>query len=123
MERENFSFAKEMFEEQNETARRVYKSLPKNVQKEFDRLEVEIKDVSRRIGSNWYLNLKRYKQYEEDLKKILKRVVPQPMKSPGWNKLDENTQREILQALVEQCRKHVRQQIIVNANIEDVVRK
>ncbi|UCE06517.1 MAG: hypothetical protein JSW07_00295 [bacterium] len=123
MERENFDFAKEMFEEQNETARRVYKSLPKNVQKEFDRLEVEIKDVSRRIGSNWYLNLKRYKQYEEDLKKILKRVVPQPMKSPGWNKLDENMQREILQALVEQCRKHVRQQIIVNANIEDVMRR
>lgn len=123
MERENFDFAKEMFEEQNEAARRVYKSLPKDVQKEFDRVGAEVKDLSRRIGSNWYLNQGRYKQYEEGLKKLLKRVVVPQVRMSGWNKLDENTQREILNALVDQCRKHVRQQIILTANIEDVMRK
>jgi len=120
MERENYSFMARMAEEQRKAAEKVKKKLPRNVQKELDNLTVDIKGLSRHIASNWYLNDKRYKQYQNNTVKILNAVLPKMIRSPIWNKMDFETRREIMRTLIDEAKKVARNRIIEDANINDM---
>ena len=108
--------------EQRKAGQRVLKGLNKDIQAELSRLEIPFGGLSRRLSTNWFLNEERYKEYQEGTRKLLNEVLPNIIKSPGWSELSSTMQRDILDEMIEECKKNVRQRIVSNAKIEDVQR-
>jgi len=121
-EQETYTYVGRMLEEEKEAGRKVRKSLSKKIQAEFDRLEVDVGNLRRRIGADWYLNKKIYKQYQENLKKVLEKIVPELMSTPGWNKFPSTIQKDYLEEVISECKKHVQQRIMVEATMKDLER-
>jgi hypothetical protein len=120
VERESTSFLANMIRAQDKAAKRVVKSLPRNVQKEMERLQVRIPGLSRRIGTNWYLNNKRYKEYEKDTAKTLNKILPKIMTSSMWNKMPDEVRFQVITRIVEKVKKAARDKIVHNATINDL---
>lgn len=108
--------------EQREAGRRVLKGLKNNIQSELDRLGLPFGGLSRRLNSDWFLNKKRYKQYQEETQQLINEVVPNLIEAPGWSDLDSMTQRHMLDELINECKKAVRQKIVGEAKMEDIER-
>lgn len=119
-ERENYDFMARMAEEQRKAANRVTRLLPKDVKKELLNLSVDIPGLSRNISSNWYLNDKRYKQYQLNTAKILSLILPKFIRSPNWNNFDFETKRELLKVIIDKAKKMARDNIVQRANINDL---
>jgi len=119
-ERENFSFMERMAKEQRAAANKVMKALPNDVRKELLNLTVDVTGLSRHISSNWYLNDKRYRQYQMDTATMLSVVLPKFTRGPNWNRLDFETKREILKTIIDEVKEVARNNIIMNANIKDL---
>lgn len=119
-ERENYDFMARMAEEQKKAANRVTRLLPKDVKKELLNLSVDVPGLSRNISSNWYLNDKRYKQYQLNTAKILGIILPKFIRSPNWNNFDFETKRELLKIIMDKTKKMVRDNIVQRANINDL---
>jgi len=119
-ERENYDFLARMAEEQRKAANRVTKLLPKDVKKELLNLSVDVPGLSRNISSNWYLNDKRYKQYQLNTAKILNIILPKFIRSPKWNNFDFETKRELLKAIMDKAKKIARDNIVQQANFNDL---
>lgn len=119
-ERENFDFMARMAEEQRKAANRVTRLLHKDVKKELLNLSVDIPGLSRHISSDWYLNDKRYKQYQLNTAKVLNAILPKFIKSPNWNNFDFEIRREILKSIIDKTKKIVRDNIVQQANINNL---
>ena len=78
--------------------------------------------LSRRLSSDWMLNEKRYKEYQDKTAKLINEVVPGFIESPMWKNLDPMAQRDMLEQLLDDCKKAVRDQIVGKARFEDVQR-
>jgi len=122
IERENYARNNYIQEEQAEAGRKVRKKLSRDIQNELDRLELPFGGLSRRISSEWFLNEKRYEQYQKDLVPILNRIIPPLIKSREWAGLDPLMQRAMLEEVISECKKAVRQKIIDQATIKDLER-
>ncbi len=120
MERENTSFLAAMLKEQEATAKRVTRTLPRNIQNEMERLQVRIPGLSRRVGMDWYLNEKRYKDYERGTAKILNKVLPKLMMSSVWNGLPDEVRHLVINEVVTEAKKITRDNIIHNATMRDI---
>lgn len=119
-ERDNYDFMARMAEEQRKAANRVTKLLHKDIKKELLNLSVDVPGLSRHISSDWYLNDKRYKQYQLNTAKVLNAILPKFIKSPNWNNFDFETRREILKSIIDKTKKIVRDNIIQKANVNDL---
>jgi hypothetical protein len=122
IEQSKYAYENWADEEQREAGRKVQKSLSKEIQSELNRLELPFKGFSRRLSSNWFLNEKRYGQYQNESQKLINQVVPTIIGSPAWKELSADIQRNMLDQLIDECKKAVRQKIINQAKFEDLER-
>jgi hypothetical protein len=121
--REDYTFIGKLAQEEQDAGKRVYKKLSKNIQKEMDRLAVDIGGLRRQLKSDWYLNKKRYNQYQREVKTMLEKSIPRLINNPSWNVLNDDVQQVMLQTTIDQCKKLIRQRIVMQANIKDLERR
>ena len=122
IEQQNYVRSDYIINEQSEAGRRVFKKLDKTVQNELLRLDLPFGNLSRQISSEWFLNEKRYEQYQKDLVPLVNQLVLPLIKSPEWVELDPMMQREMLNIVLDECKKAVREKIIDEATIKDLER-
>jgi hypothetical protein len=120
IDRENFDFLAKMVEQQQAAGDKVFKSLPQDVQDEMNELTVPMGGLARNISSNWYLNDKRYEQYQTDVGKILKPVLSKIIKKQLWKTLPDNIKRKIIIEIIDNAKKAVRDKIIKQATMKDI---
>ena len=71
MDREDFSFVGKILEEADQSGRAIQKKLPKPIRSELKKYILDVGNITRNIGSGWYLNDKKYAQYEKDISSAL----------------------------------------------------
>jgi len=120
-ERTNYDFIGKMVEEQQDIGRKVFKTLPPFVQNEMKKAGVTVGGLSRRIGADWFLNDKRYQQYQDSVGTTLKYVLPKIINNPRWKKLTDVQKNELLDYVVSEGKKTVRKNLIDTANRDDLL--
>jgi len=120
-ERNNFDFIGKQLEEQKAAGLAVQNVLPKGVQSQMEALGVSVGGLGRRISSDWFLNDKRYKVYQDITKTLLRRVLPRIITHSNWNTLNETKKRELLNYVIDETKKLARKQIIDTANRNDLI--
>lgn len=121
LERESYSFIARMLEEQQGAGKAIQKQLPKIVQSELQRLSLGVGGLSKKIGSNWYLNDKNYDSYQKNYYTILNKFLPKLINNSRWNKLSEEQQRLLLTQAITTCKKFVRQELVNKVNRDDLI--
>ncbi len=121
--REDYTFIGKLAQEEQDAGKRVFKKLPKNIQKEMDRLMVNVGGLRRQMKTDWYLNKKRYDQYQQEVETMLKKILPHYVNSPSWNLLNDEIQQTMLQTAIDECKKYVRQKIVMEADMRDLERR
>lgn len=119
-ERESYKFMARMLEEQQVAGRKVLKQLPQDIQREINIISIEKKGLSRRVSSNWYLNEKRYKQYQEDTAKLLNKLLPKIIHSSIYNALPLEAKKLLVEEVIDRAKKAARNRITNQANIRDL---
>lgn len=119
-ERENYDFIAKMKEEQAAAGRKIENNLSKSVKTELNRLIIHVGGLSKHIGTNWYLNPKRYKQYQSDTQNILNKILPKIINNRMWKTLPDEVQREVLKSFIDEAKKTARLKIIQQATINDL---
>jgi len=120
-ERSNYDFIGKMVEEQQDIGRKVFKTLPPFVQTEMKEAGVDVGGLGRRISTDWFLNDERYQQYQTDVSKALNHVLPKIINSPRWMKLTDVQKNELLDYIVSESKKTVRENLIDTANRKDLL--
>lgn len=117
-ERENYDIVGKIEQESAETGRRILRGLSTKIQKELGRLEIKLGNIPRRMGSDWYLNEKRFNKYEKDLRETLNKVLTETISQPGWNEADSADQKLYLEQIIKDVKTYVRGQLVETANDE-----
>ncbi|KKL76270.1 hypothetical protein LCGC14_2046610, partial [marine sediment metagenome] len=120
-ERTNYGFIAKLLEEQRDAGDGVLDSLPITVQKEMKASGVDVGGLSRRIGTDWSLNDERYSEYQSGVSKLLNHVIPKVIAHRRWGQITETQRNEILNYLVDEAKKTVRDGITDNANRQDLL--
>jgi hypothetical protein len=121
--REDYTFIGKLVQEEQDVGKRVFKKLPKNIQKEMDRLAVDVGGLRRQLKGGWYLNKKRYNQYQREVQTVLQKTIPHLINNASWNVLNDDVQQVMLQTIIDQSKKLIRQRIIMQANMKDLERR
>ncbi len=117
---EDYTWVGKLVQEQQDAGKQVQKKLPKRIRDELERLTVDVGGLSRNLNSDWYLNNKRYKQYQRDLQKALEKALPRLINNPSWNVMDDRTQQTMLKTQIDNLKKMVRNKIVFDANMKDL---
>lgn len=119
-EREDYDFIGKLIEEAQDVSRKIERGLPKPIRNELDDLVVDIGGLNRRIGSNWYLNDVRYKQYQKDVKLSLTKYLSLLLNNPQFKRLPPDIRRAMMQEVIQEVKVQVRKKIVTQANIKDL---
>lgn len=119
-EQTNPRFLSKVAEEQIKSSKRLTKTLPKDVRKEFESLKIKLPGLGRRVGDGWFLNKKRYDEYHLLTSLYLNKVLPKVVRSPEWKQANETIKRELVSAITNRVKDMVRTQIITKATAEDL---
>jgi len=120
MERENFGFMAKMAQEENDAKNYVLKKLPKTLRAELTNTVTDIKGFSRFVGSDWYLNDRRYKEYQNSSAKLMVDVIPKVIDSLDWESYTPEMKQTILRELIDRIKSQVRSKIMNEATINDL---
>lgn len=120
MEREDVEFTGKIADESFQAGRKIFKGLSKTIKNEMESLTVPMPGISRYIGSNWYLNDKRYKTYQRQVKTLLNVVLTDLIRDRSWRILPIDIRREIIKTAIDEVKTAIRLNITVNANIKDI---
>ena len=120
-ERDRPPYLEKMLQEQFKVGERLQKNLPKDIRNELKRLMVKTGGLSRRIGSNWWLNDKRYKTYQQEVSKGLNRVLSNIIRNKNWKVLSDEQRQALLNEVVDMVKKRARQQVIETAQLRDII--
>jgi len=107
-------------EEQEETAARVFNSLPEFVRAELQRNYIVMPGLSRRYG-DWFLNDERYEEYINLTSKYLNIILPKLVRNPRYQRLDILSKSAIVQDAISRCKKMAREQIAAKATASDLL--
>jgi hypothetical protein len=121
-DRQDWDFLAKLAEQRDKSVKKMYDALPQDVQFELDSLAVRPSGVSSRIGTDWFLNEDRRKEYEETTTKLYKRILPKLIRSPRWNTIPPQYKVVILSKVMNEIKEVVRAKIIAGAQVEDIQR-
>jgi len=121
-ERTNYDFVGKMVKEQMDAGRKVQNSLDPIIQQELAMLDVMVGGLSRQMGSNWYLNDERYKEYQQKTLEVLQTVLSGVVSNPNWQNIPPEVRQGVLSNLISRTKKMVRDNIIDTATISDLLR-
>jgi len=68
IERENFDLVARRLEEQRKVMNNIINKMPSSIRKDIDNFDVYISGLSRYVANGYYLNDKRYKEYQNKVK-------------------------------------------------------
>jgi hypothetical protein len=122
-ERSDYSFLSLMLENQTKVTKQLQSKLPEAVQTEMRRLDFPMPGLSRTIGNGWYLNDKRYSEYQTLVQAQLQAVLPAIIESDGWKALPPLVRAKLLKNLFDDIYTRVRRLITNKANINDLVHR
>jgi len=120
-ERTNYGFIDRMLQEQQKAGDGVFKTLPPFVQNEMKKAGVSVGGLGRRIGSDWFLNDARYQQYQDNVGKVLNSTLPKIVNNYRWKKLTDVQKNELLDYIIDECKKTVRSNLVDTANRKDLL--
>ncbi len=121
-DREGFGFLERMADQREKSVRKMYKAMPADIQEEFDSLGLKLSGVSSRIGTDWYLNEERRKQYENKTTFLYKTVLTKLIRSPKWASVPPIIKINLLSKVMDELKKKVRDDILYQARVEDIKR-
>lgn len=120
VDREDFDFIGKILEEADRSGRKIQKKLPKPIRSELDKYVIDVGNITRNIGSGWYLNDKRYQQYQQDITLNLVKYLTLLVKHPGYRKTPPEVRREMIQEVIDAVKKESRMRLVTQANYEDL---
>jgi len=120
-ERTKYAFVAKEIEKSEAVGREIQEDLPKDVQRELNDNFVRIGGLSRRVSNNWWLNDKRYGEYQKLTKTYLNRILPAFTKQPLWDKMPMKAKQEWLTRIIGFSKEIARKQIIAKAGKDDVL--
>lgn len=111
----NARFLKEL----RNSERKLLRSLPTKMRDQLDLLLVNVGGLSRKIGGDWYLNEKRFNEYQSVVSEQLKEQLP------IWLEMDlaPEIKRAFIEDTIDDIKKFARQEIILSANMKDLIRE
>lgn len=119
-ERGNFRFLNKMAKQREDTRKRITKALPADVREEFASLNLKVSGISRRIASNWFLNEKRFDEYEEITTGLYKDILTDFVRSDLWRSMPPDMKVEVATRIMNEIKTQARKVIINKANINDL---
>jgi hypothetical protein len=122
-EREDNNFMSKIEKDIKKSQAFMNKTVPEDVRRELAALQVTLGGVSRRVGTNWYLNDVRFKQYQDTVADAYKTILPKLMRSPMWSRLNQAGRVEMVVRVTAELKEAARKKIIVDANLSDLQRR
>lgn len=108
----NTRFLKEM----RKSERVLFNSFSSDMKEQLNKLLVDVGGMSRRVGSDWYLNDQRYAEYQLEVSKELKEILPVYLKL----RLDPQVKKMLVEDVITDVKEKIRRGIILEANIKDL---
>lgn len=121
-DRSGFGFLTKMAEQRDKSVKKMRKAMPGDVQEEFDSLNLKLGGVSSKIGTDWFLNEERRKQYESTVTDLYRTVLPKLIRSPKWDSVPPIFKIQILTKVMNELKEKVRQDILASARLQDIQR-
>ena len=119
-ERDNNYFLETIEKNLVRSQKKLNGGMPKDVRDELASLRLRLGGVNRRVGTSWYLNNERYKQYEDAVLKDYQQVIPKLVRSAVWQKLNPAGKAEILKKVTEELKDAERKRIVREATLKDI---
>jgi len=116
----NFSWLESMAKERKRTDDKIMGQLPKDVQTAIKDLGITTGGVSRNIANGWFLNEKRYREYQDETSKLFNKILPKIVRSPKWNTIPAALRREVIEDVTNKIKNAIRQDIVARANATDL---
>jgi len=120
IDREDYSFIGKILEEADQTGRKVMNQLEPNIQQELNKYVVDVGNIGRKAGADWYLNDSRYKAYQKDVTQLFNKYMPKLINSAEYNQLGPQERRAILQEAIDEIKKYARMKLITEATYGDL---
>ena len=121
-ERENFDMVARRLEEQNKVTKNIIKKLPDPIRKDIEDFDVVIPGLSRYVSNGWYLNDKRYAEYQGEMRNGLTLYLTRLRSQALWGRMPGHMKATLIEDVAKMVREQVRSQLLMNSQIEDFKR-
>jgi hypothetical protein len=120
IDREDYSFIGKILEEADQTGRKVMRQLTVNIQQELEKYVLDVGNIGRKVGSDWYLNDSRYKVYQKEVTQLFNKYMPKLISSAEYRQLSPQEKRAILQEGIDEIKKYARMKLTTEATYDDL---
>jgi hypothetical protein len=119
---DNFDYIGKLAEKQKMAGDKVFKTLPSGIREELKKLGVGIGGITQTIDSDWHLNEKRYKDYQNEVSANLKIAIPRLTAMPTWKTMTDMMKVKLLEKAIKMSKEKARTKIIREAKFSDLQR-
>jgi hypothetical protein len=105
-------------QEVRSSERYLWKSLPDDLAEKMQEMGITLGGINRRVGTDWFLNDTRYKQYKIQVAVVLNKIAPRIM---ALN-LSSDMTTALFEKVMFDLKKIVRQKIVQTSNVEDLMK-
>ena len=120
IDRTDYGFIGKILKEADTTGRNIMKSLSSPVREQFEAHTVDIGNIGRNLGSGWYLDDKRYKEYQGRMQIAFQLWMNKLIVHPAFKTSSFDVRRELMQELVDEIKKDVRLKTTTQADFKDI---
>lgn len=120
IDREDYSFIGKILEEADQTGRKVMSQLGSNVRQELDKYVLDVGNIGRKVGANWYLNDSRYEVFQKEITQLFNKYMPKLINSAEYRQLNPQEKRAILQEGIDEIKKYARMKLTTEATYDDL---
>ena len=97
--------------EQNRVAERIYRGLPSEMRKALKDVGVRVSGLSRRLGTDFWLNDARYKAYENLAAQEIEDRLSKRMRSTRWSQYTPTQREHLIKADIDSAKARARAQV------------
>jgi hypothetical protein len=122
IDRRNFGGVGAGLAAQRKAMDKIVRSMPKGLRREMEGLDVYLPGLSRQVGQGWYLNDKRYKEYQANIATSMNDYLPRLLELPRYNGLPPQAKALMIEKVVQEIRKAELKKIMQSATMNDLKR-
>lgn len=119
IEREDFTMVAKRLEEQHYVMQDIIGKLPKPVKQDIKDYDVYIPGLSRYVSNGWYLNDKRYKDYQAQVKRGLSLYLTKLRGMSMWGAIPNEMKATLIEEVARAVKKQARDRLLADATIQD----
>lgn len=113
-------YIQKILQDEYRSEKRILKGLSSSIVTRLVDSKVRVGGLGKRVGSDWYLNDERFKEYEQLTITALNKILPSIFSTPGFGNLLFTEQQLILGDVIAEVKNEIRQYIIQKANYKDL---